>query len=84
MVPTILVGLEKANMTPTRRPTKLALELGLLFLQLYFAIPVGLAYFPRMGTIKACDLEPEFQAIRAKGAGKENELITEFMFNKGL
>ena len=31
-VPTILVGLEKARLTPTRKPTKLALELGLLFI----------------------------------------------------
>jgi len=59
--PLILVGMERAKITPTAKPAKISLELSLLFVQLYFAIPVGLAYFPRMGVIKATDLEPEFQ-----------------------
>lgn len=58
--PVILVAIEKAKMTPKRAPARYGLEFSLLFLQLYFAIPIGLALFPRMGTIKASDLEPEF------------------------
>ena len=58
IAPIVLIGLEKANLSPTRTPAKKALELWLVFLQLYFAIPVGLAYFPRMGTIQANELEP--------------------------
>jgi hypothetical protein len=58
--PVVLVALEKANMMPKRAPGKYLLEFTLLFVQLYFAIPIGLALFPRMGTIKAAALEPEF------------------------
>lgn len=58
--PAILIAIEKAKMTPTRAPHKYALELSLLFIQLYCAIPISLALFPRMGTIKAADLEPEY------------------------
>ena len=58
--PMILVGIDRVKMMPTRAPAKYTLELSLLCLQLYFAIPIGLAYFPRMGTIKASELEPEF------------------------
>ena len=83
--PILLAGIEKAKLTPTNKPVKLALELSLLFVQLYFAIPIALAYFPRVGTIKAADLEPEFQNIKMKNGGKDSdELMTEFMFNKGL
>jgi hypothetical protein len=56
--PIILIGLERANMLPKRSPGKYSLEFSLLFLQLYFAIPIGLALFPRVGTIKAAELEP--------------------------
>ena len=78
--PAILVALERAKMTPKRAAGKYSLEFSLLFLQLYVAIPTALAVFPRMGTIKASDLEPEFQKIRTE----KGDLITEFTFNKGL
>ena len=55
-----LTILEKANMMPKSKVGNKMLELSLIFVHLYFAVPVALGLFPRMGTIKACDLEPEF------------------------
>lgn len=58
--PVILTALEKCKLTPTRKGPKYALEFSLLFIQLYFAVPIGLALFPRLGTIPASSLEPQF------------------------
>ena len=69
VAPITVMAVEKAKLTPTRAPSKLAFELSLVFCQLYFAIPIALGYFPRMGTIKAADLEPEFHAIKTKDGG---------------
>ena len=39
-----------------------------------------MALFPRMGTIAAADLEPQFQGLK----GKDGSPAKEFVFNKGL
>jgi len=80
IVPTLFTVIEKLHMTPTRSASKLSLEIALIFLQLYLAIPVCLSIYPRMGTISADELEPEFQNI----TGDDGERIKEFSFNKGL
>jgi len=67
-------------MMPKSTPGKYALEISLIFAQLYFAVPIGLAAFPRIGSIKADELEPQFQDIR----GKDGSHVSEFSFNKGL
>lgn len=67
-------------MMPKRTVSKSMMEFSMLFLQLYFAVPIGLALFPRVGTIKATDLEPEFQQLKTK----KGDIATEFAFNKGL
>jgi len=78
--PTLLIILERARLQPKKGPAKTALELSLIFLQLYCAVPLALGVFPRMGSISAADLEPQFQSIKAK----DGSLVTEFAFNKGL
>ena len=81
LIPAIVLAVEKGKMLPTRAVPKYAFEFSLLFLQLYFAIPVALGYFPRMGSITASELEPEFQQIKSKDG---TSFKTEFVFNKGL
>lgn len=78
--PFILVALEKARMMPKLKPLKYTVEFSLLALELYFAVPLGLALYSRTGTIAAKDLEPEFHAIK----DTKGDLIKEFVFNKGL
>ena len=60
MVPMLTTVIEKLGMTPTRAPAKKALELSLITLQLYLAIPMCLSVYPVIGTIAAKDLEPEY------------------------
>ena len=60
MPPLFLMGIEKARMMPKNKPGKLSVEISLLLLELYFAVPLGLALYSRTGTIKSSDLEPEF------------------------
>ena len=78
--PVILMGMERARMMPNNKVGKLSVELSLLCLELYFAVPLGLALYSRQGTISATELEPEYQSVKnARG-----EIVTEFVFNKGL
>ena len=78
--PFILVGLERQAMIPKNKVLKFSLECSLLALELYLAVPLGLAIYSRTGTIPASELEPEFQNLK----DTKGDLIKEFVFNKGL
>ena len=78
--PVVLMGLERARMMPQARVPKFGVELSLLTLELYFAVPLGLALYSRYGTISAAELEPEFKDCR----NAQGNVINEFVFNKGL
>lgn len=80
MPPVALVALERARLMPTNKPLKFTVEFSLLALELYFAVPLGLCLYSRVGTIAAKDLEPEFHGIK----DTKGDLINEFTFNKGL
>ena len=58
--PGILVAMEKLKLMPKARLPKLSVEISLLALELYIAVPLGLALFPQYGSLKADELEPEF------------------------
>ena len=45
--PIMLVGLEKARMVPKNKVLKFGLDMSLLTLELYFAVPLGLALYAR-------------------------------------
>ena len=79
--PVCLMGLERAKLMPKNRVAKFSVELALLCLELYFAVPLGLALYSRQGTVAAKVLEPEFHEIRDEKSGK---FVSEFIFNKGL
>ena len=78
--PVILMGIEGAKVMPKNKVGKFSVEFSLLAFELYFAVPLGLALYPRQGTLPAKDLEPEFQNIK----DSKGDLIKEFVFNKGL
>ena len=45
--PIALIGLERARIMPKNRFAKFSVELSLLVLELYFAVPLGLALYAR-------------------------------------
>jgi len=45
--PFLLIGLERARMMPKNRFAKFSTEMSLLCLELYFAVPLGLAIYSR-------------------------------------
>ena len=78
--PIFLIAMERARIMPKNRVGKFSIELSVLCLELYFAVPLGLAFYPRQGTVAAKDIEPEFSEVK----DDQGNLITEFVFNKGL
>jgi hypothetical protein len=80
-IPAIFMfGIEKINMVPTNKFVRLTLDMSLVFLNCYLAVPLSVAMFPKYGTIKAEDLEPEYQNL----TGKTGQKIREFLYNKGM
>jgi len=77
----IIFGLERKGLYPKNWIAALILQLSLISVQLLGALPLSLAAFNQITTIKADKLEPEFRNMRSSKTG---ELITEFKFNKGL
>jgi len=78
--PLALVALEKGHLMPRNWYLKTLVEATLIAGELYLAVPIGIAMFPQKGTIRAEDLEEEFQQLK----NKNGQLIREFHFNKGL
>ena len=48
--------------------------------ELYVAVPLAIAFYPKTGTVKASELEPEYREWKDQ-TGKH---ITQFQYNKGL
>lgn len=67
-------------MMPTNFFLKTSLEIFFIAMELYAAVPLGIAVYPQQGMIKASELEPEFRNI-LDGNGN---VMREFYFNKGL
>jgi len=78
--PFFLLAIERMRLMPKNFYLKTLVEGLLISLELYFAVPLGIAIYPRMGTIEADKLEEEFQGLK----NKKGEVIREFIFNKGL
>ena len=76
-----LMAIEKVGLMPKTPFLAIPLQVGLICGQLCFAVPLSMGLFPQIATIKAADLEPEFQGLKSKIKG---EIITEFKYNKGL
>jgi hypothetical protein len=51
---------ERLGMMPRRFLPLEAFKITLLTIQLTFAVPISMACYPQIQTIKATDLEPEF------------------------
>ena len=81
LVPSFLLyGIEKMRLLPKHIVPLTTLQMSLFFLELYFAVPVGIALYPQFGTVKAVDIEPHIRDWKDEN-GKQ---VQEFMYNKGL
>ncbi len=76
----VFLGLEKMRCAPRGKLSTRSLELALIVLQLYIGLPLAIGAFEQFGTIKADDLEKEFQDL----TNSKGQLISEFKYNKGL
>lgn len=78
--PIALYYIEKKRMMPKNPILRTLMEAFWITLELYFAVPVGIAMYPRFASIPSNKLEPEFQNIK----NRRGEVIDHFVFNKGL
>jgi hypothetical protein len=80
MPPIMLFAIERARLMPSNFYAKTLLEVSLIALELYVAVPLGIALYPQQGRIKAEEVEPIYQNLK----DENGNLIKEFLFNKGL
>ena len=55
-----LYGIERMRLMPRNKGMQLGLQLFFICLSLTFAVPMSMAAFPQIATIKVSDMEPEF------------------------
>lgn len=76
----LFLAMERARVLPTAFLPKTILETGVFFMGLYYAVPMGIAYYPQYGVMASDQLEEEFRDLK----DKQGRPIKELMFNKGL
>ncbi len=54
---------DKAGLIPKARVPKTMLELTVIGLALWIALPVSVSLFPPKGEVKASEIEPEFRRL---------------------
>ena len=72
--------LDKMGLIPKAKALKTVLELTVISLSLWIALPLSVSLFPQRGEIPAAEIEPEF----ANRANSRGELVTKYYYNKGL
>ena len=75
-----MFALDRAGLLPKHRVPKTALDLLVIALALYTALPISVSLFPPRGEINANLLEAEFREMK-NGNGV---VIEKFYYNKGL
>lgn len=72
--------LDKAGLIPKSRVPKTILELTVISVALYLALPVSVSLFPQRGEILASEIEEEFRDRK----NSKGHLISKYYYNKGL
>ena len=72
--------LDKFGLMPKSRVPRTIVELGVITLALYVALPVSVSLFPQRGEIEANEIEPEFRELR----NSRGQIVTRYYYNKGL
>ena len=72
--------LDKVGLIPRARIPKTILELTVISLALWVALPLSVSLFPPRGEIEASEIESEFREMR----NSKGELVTRYYYNKGL
>lgn len=72
--------LDSAGLIPKSRAPKTILELTVIALSLWVALPLSVSLFPQRGEINANEIEEEFKERR----NSKGQLVTKYFYNKGL
>jgi tricarboxylate carrier len=72
--------LDKAGLIPRARVPKTILDLTVISLALYLALPISVSMFPQRGVISAKEIEEEFVGKR----NSRGEEVHTYYYNKGL
>lgn len=72
--------LDKFGLMPKSRAPRTVVELIVITLALYVALPVSVSLFPQRGEIDASEIEPEFSDRR----NSRGQVVTRYYYNKGL
>jgi hypothetical protein len=72
--------LDKAGLIPKARGPKTILDLTVISIALYLALPVSVSMFPQRGEISAKEIEEEFIGRR----NSRGEEVHTYYYNKGL
>lgn len=72
--------LDKAGLIPKARAPKTILDLTVISIALYLALPVSVSMFPQRGEISAKEIEEEFIGRR----NSRGEEVLTYYYNKGL
>ncbi len=72
--------LDKVGLIPKSKAPRTVLEIAVISVALYLALPLSVSLFPQRGEINANEIEPEF-ATRTNSQGK---IIEKYYYNKGL
>lgn len=72
--------LDKMGLIPKAKAAKTILELTVISLSLWVALPLSVSLFPQRGDIAASEIEPEFN----NRTNSRGEVITRYYYNKGL
>ena len=76
----VFFGLERARLMPTRFWPKCFVEGLVFFIELYFAVPFGVAYYPQYATLHSSKVEEDLRKFK----NKEGIHVENFIYNKGL
>ena len=75
-----LYAFERMRIMPKHIVPATAVQMSLFFMELYFAVPIGIALYPQFGKIHADKVEPHIREWK----DEQGNHLQEFMFNKGL
>ncbi len=72
--------LDKKGMMPKNKVVDVVLQLGVLTVALWVALPLSVALFPSNGSLSVSEVEEEFRDLKLS----TGEQVKTFTFNKGL
>ena len=75
-----LYAMERLRLMPKNFILTIMIQMAMFTGELYVAVPLAIAFYPKTGTVKASELEPEYRQWKDQTGNH----ITQFKYNKGL